>query len=398
MLTPPLAFVSVPRADMRITGDFEQMIQPLLKTLSIPETSSDRVIVPCLSRQLPSVLQRFPNAVVLKTMTECADAQASMRTLTLRPEYSFGYHLKLALACHITSALRTITPWTTCGGPVQTALLERFLPEDLWVFREVAAISGGQDDFSDARHFSCILRDDLEDRAQDNETLVIAAALAQQPHGSTRTYAEILYNLQTTAQKQAWFQKYITRLFDLVLPPLVRYGIGLEAHGQNLVARICRQTGTVKGFAVRDFGGVRMYVPTLRANGVNFDSLPPGGATLTEDLHNVWSKVHHALLQNHVGLLLNALGLEREGGWSIVRETLERVLKEEGEGGNGVLEYFTQDTMPFKCFLRMRMEGKYRDVSWIFDLVYGSEMLTRYSMWKGKFPMSFLWNRHDGSQ
>ena len=104
-------------------------------------------------------------------------------------------------------------------------------------------------------------------------------------------------------------------------------------------------------------------MPTLRAHGVNFDSLPPGGATLTEDLHNVWSKVHHALLQNHVGLLLNALGLEREGGWRIVRETLERVLKGEGEGGNGVLEYFMQDTMPFKCFLRMRMEGKYRDVS-----------------------------------
>ena len=399
MLTPPLAFISVPRTDMRITGDFEQIIQPLLKTLSIPKTSSDRVVVPCLTRQLPTVFQRFPNAVVLKTVTECADAQASMRTLTLRPECSFGYHLKLSLACHITSALRTITPWTTCGGPMQTALLEKFLPADLWVFREVAAISGGQDDFSDARHLSCILRDDLEDRAQENnETLVIAAALAQQPHGSNRTYAEIIYNLHTTAQKQAWFQGYITRLFDLVLPPLVRYGIGLEAHGQNLVARICRQTGTVKGFAVRDFGGVRMHVPMLRAHGVNFDSLPPGGATLTEDLHNVWSKVHHALLQNHVGLLLNALGLERQGGWSIVRETLERVLKEEEEGGKGVLEYFMQDTMPFKCFLRMRMEGKYRDVSWTLGLVCDSEMLIRYSTSKEKFPMCFLWNRHGGSR
>ncbi|KAE8333799.1 hypothetical protein BDV39DRAFT_188166 [Aspergillus sergii] len=40
-----------------------------------------------------------------------------MRTITIRPELGFNYHLKLSLACQITSALRTITPWTTCGGP-----------------------------------------------------------------------------------------------------------------------------------------------------------------------------------------------------------------------------------------------------------------------------------------
>lgn len=297
MLTPTLAFLSVPRADLRVTGDFEATIQPLLKTLEIPSPTPDRVIVPCLSHQLPSVHQRFPNAIVLKAIDNIADAQASMRTLTLRPECDFGYHLKLSLACQITSALRTITPWTTCGGPVQTSLLERFLPTDLWVFREVAAVSGAQDNFADAKHLSCILRDDLEARADANtERLVIAAALAQQPYNNTRSYAEILYNLHTTADKQSWLRTYVTRLFTLVLPPLARYGIGLEAHGQNLVARICRKTGEVKGFAVRDFGGVRMHVPTLKKFGINFDGLPPGGATLTEDLHNVWSKVHHALV------------------------------------------------------------------------------------------------------
>ena len=215
MLTPPLAFLSVPREDMRLTGSFESLIQPLLDILSIPPTSSDRIIVPCLSRQLPSVFQRFPRAIHLETITDCADAQASMRTLTLRPECHFGYHLKLSLACQITSALRTITPWTTCGGPVQTDLLEKFLPEDLWVFREVAAVSGAQENFGDARHLSCILRDDLEARAwEENESLVIAAALAQQPYGSDRTYAEILYGLETTIQKQEWFRGF-------VLPPIL---------------------------------------------------------------------------------------------------------------------------------------------------------------------------------
>ncbi|KAJ6184953.1 hypothetical protein N7519_006254 [Penicillium mononematosum] len=363
MLKPTLAFISVPRTDLRVTGHFEQELQPLLERLEIPGTTSDRVIVPCLSQQLPSIHQRFPNATVLKLIENCADAQASMRTMTLRPDLAFNYHLKLSLACQITSALRTITPWTTCGGPVQSEILEKLLPSDLWVFREVAAVTGSQENFNDARHLSCILRDSLETRARANdETLIIAAALAQKPSGDGRTYAEILFGLETTAQKKEWFQRYVTVLFELVLPPLVQYGIGLEGHGQNLVTRVCRQTGRIKGFAVRDFGGVRMHVPTLRNHGVRFDALPPGAATLTDDLQNVWSKVHHSLLQNHVGLLLGALGLENRGGWAITLEILSTVLvSDNGSPGETLFECFTKDTMPFKCFLRMRMESKYRD-------------------------------------
>lgn len=215
MLKPTLAFVSVPRVDLRITGHFEQELQPLLKRLDIPETNGDRVIVPCLAQQLPSIHQRFPAAIVLKLTTDCADAQASMRTLTLRPELEFKYHMKLSLACQITSALRTITPWTTCGGPVQTELLERLLPNDLWVFREVAAVSGSQENFNDARHLSCILRDSLESRAQANdESLIIAAALAQRPSGHSRTYAEILYGLETISQKRKWFERSVDYVSD----------------------------------------------------------------------------------------------------------------------------------------------------------------------------------------
>ncbi|CAG7938622.1 unnamed protein product [Penicillium nalgiovense] len=117
MLKPTLAFISVPRTDLRVTGHFEQELQPLLERLEIPGITSDRVIVPCLSQQLSSIHQRFPNATVLKLIEDCADAQASMRTLTLRPELEFNYHLKLSLTCQITSALRTITPWNDLQRP-----------------------------------------------------------------------------------------------------------------------------------------------------------------------------------------------------------------------------------------------------------------------------------------
>lgn len=65
-----------------------------------------------------------------------------------------------------------------------------------------------------------------------------------------------------------------------------------------------------------------------------------------------------------MGLIVSALGLERDGGWGIVREVLGSVLEQQEEGmGREMAEYFMQDTMSFKCFLRMRMEGKYHDVS-----------------------------------
>ncbi|KAJ5676224.1 hypothetical protein N7462_009121 [Penicillium macrosclerotiorum] len=364
MLIPNIAFISVPRADLRLTGPFENMLEPLLERLKIPEVSAERVRVPCFTQQLPSILQLFSNATVLKSVAGCADAQASMRTLTLRPELNFGYHLKLSLACQITSALRTITPWTTCSGPFFTEVLERFLPADMWCFREVAAVTGGQEDFTKARHLSCILRVDLKKKAQDNdETLLVSAALAQKPYKEKRTYAEILFNLRNISQKLAWLKSYAVCLFNVVLPPLIEHGIGLEAHGQNIVARICNKTKNLKGFAVRDCGGVRLHVPTLRAHGVNFDSLPPGGATLTDDMNDVWSKVHHSLLQNHIGHLVYTLGLEREGGWQIVREALATVLHSQaGTVGEPLHRYFLKDTIPFKCFLRMSMEGKYRDL------------------------------------
>ncbi|KAF7157771.1 hypothetical protein CNMCM6106_003754 [Aspergillus hiratsukae] len=131
-----------------------------------------------------------------------------------------------------------------------------------------------------------------------------------------------------------------------------------------MVARIYLRTGAIKGFAVRDFGGIRLHVPTLQQHGVKLDSVLSGSATLTHHLHDVWSKVHHSMLHNHVGFLLSPLGLENDGGWSIVREELSAVLRpDQSSLGQRLYDFFLVDTMPFKCFLRMRIEGKYRDVS-----------------------------------
>jgi siderophore synthetase component len=131
-----------------------------------------------------------------------------------------------------------------------------------------------------------------------------------------------------------------------------------------MVARVHLDTKTITGFSVRDFGGLRLHMPTLHSQGHRLDDVMPGSAITTDDIHGVWSKAHHTIFQSHLGTLLYALGLEHEGGWAIVREEMTKVLSHGGDKvGRELIEFFLQKNMPFKCFIRMKLEGLYRDVS-----------------------------------
>jgi hypothetical protein len=95
-------------------------------------------------------------------------------------------------------------------GYCETEILNKLLPADLWVFREVAAISGQQEDFDAAKHLSCIFRGDLEPRAKlNNEGLVIAVALIEQHPADGHTHPERLLSLETVGQRKAWFKEYV---------------------------------------------------------------------------------------------------------------------------------------------------------------------------------------------
>ena len=207
MRTPELSIVRVPRTEMRIAGPFEEKLAPLLRTLQIELPPADHVLVPALTQQLPAIQRRFPRATPMYT-GGIAQAQASTRTVTLLPELNFPFHLKLSLACTITSALRTITPWTTAAGPPVSALLAALLPPDLWVMREDASATGAQAAFDDAKHFSCILRDDLQARAQEaGEVLIIATGLAQPSVRDARSNAERVFGLDTVQKRKGWFRE-----------------------------------------------------------------------------------------------------------------------------------------------------------------------------------------------
>ncbi|KAK2595703.1 hypothetical protein N8I77_013728 [Diaporthe amygdali] len=360
---PEISFLAVPSSDLRITGAFQSRLQPLLQKLGVANSIPGTVTVPCLKRQIPAIRSRFPNVEVLQSPPVVARAQAATRTVSLAPELDSPYHLKLALACFITSALRTVSPWTACVGPEAGEVLSEVLPEDLWVAREVASVTGSGADFDEAKHISCVLREDLEPRANAlGEALIPAAALAETDLATGVSSAERVFGLDSMDKRRAWLRSYVSTLLRLVIPPALESGVALEAHGQNMMVRVNRSTKKVTGFVVRDFGGIKIHMPTLRERGYTLYSALPDSFVTTDVREEAWDILHHTLFNNNINHLIQSLDLHRNGGWPIVREELDKVINESTVGARKeLLEYLSKDQVHLKCFLKMKLEGLYRD-------------------------------------
>lgn len=150
-----------------------------------------------------------------------------------------------------------------------------------------------------------------------------------------------------------------------MLPPLLKYGIALEAHSQNVLARFDKATGVLLGFAFRDMGGLRIHVPSLKNHGIVLKTALPGSVITTDDLESVWSNAYHTIFANHLGQIMHGLGLRRNGGWAIVRKELTDLLQASSDERNArdLLEYFSSEKVHRKAFLRMKLGGIYRSVS-----------------------------------
>ncbi|KAL8831248.1 MAG: hypothetical protein Q9191_000968 [Dirinaria sp. TL-2023a] len=366
MMKPEIIFISVMRSDIRIVGPFESSIEPLLRSqgVELAENTSERIVLPCLARQLPAIRHHLRSGISQLPSTPLfGQAQASIRTVSLSPNHNFPYDLKFALACNITSALRTITPWTALVGPEICSILEKLMPRSMWICKEHAAVTGAQTDFDDAKHCSVLLRENLQRKADaQGESLIISAALAERGVEGEACHAERLFELSTLEQKQHWFREYAALILATILPPVLNHGIGIEAHCQNLLARFDIKSKALTGFAMRDLGGFTMHMPTLRSQGFDITTSPPGSSIPVDDLQKVWYRVHHSLFQGHLNQMIHGLKLQRRNGWAIVREELYKILKPDSSGeAKAFYNFLMAESMPMKCFLGMKMQRLYRD-------------------------------------
>jgi len=145
---------------------------------------------------------------------------------------------------------------------------------------------------------------------------------------------------------------------------MLQDGVAFEAHAQNTVARFSlAEPHELRGFIIRDFGGLRVHPPTLLAStGVALDVMP-GHSIVGETLDDVYTRMYHTMFHNHLQQLVRVLGLHYNGkGWQVIRARLREAIPR----GHALEEAWLGDevkTIAGKCFMRMRMVGAYRFVS-----------------------------------
>lgn len=150
------------------------------------------------------------------------------------------------------------------------------------------------------------------------------------------------------------------------LPPMLHNGVAFECHPQNCVARFDIETKELKGFIVRDFGGLKVHRPTLKAStGVDMDFIE-GHSIIASSLDDVYTRMYHTIIHNHFQQLIRVLDLHYNGlGWEVVRQQLRTNIPREHPLYDAWLSP-SRTSLPGKCFMRMRMSSMYRFVSLMF--------------------------------
>ncbi len=87
------------------------------------------------------------------------------------------------------------------------------------------------------------------------------------------------------------------------------------------------ETGKVRGFVLRDLGGLRIHPPTLReSTGTDFQFLP-NHCVATSTPEEIFPKFYHTFVHNHIQRLIRVLGAHYNGrGLEMLRKHMGAVI------------------------------------------------------------------------
>lgn len=180
--------------------------------------------------------------------------RATQSLRTLAPVEGHGDHLKLSLSVGITSSVRDIAPWSVAVAPAISAWLGRIVDEDPAFQRWPLTIL--------PEHGAAILgRDRLGGR-------LAALRRTPPPDAAIPINALTLCEPDGTPLIQPWLRRcgveqWVARFLEVTVLPVWHlvcvHGIGLEAHGQNLL--LSHDDGWPSGLVARDFHESLEYAP-----------------------------------------------------------------------------------------------------------------------------------------
>ncbi len=338
----------------------EQVVRPLLA-----DEIAERTVVPVPAARLAGV----PTSSVRTLLTE--RSLAGRRLL-----------VKTALDTLIGSTRRSISAHTTNNGPVYSRLLQQIIDREpvltdrIVLLNELAGASyrppaHDPDPDRRSRALSALVRSDISTYLRPDELPVPGCAL---PAGAPVTESTLLVELVTryavtrgeTDLGMAglrFAEEYATLLLPVTVILMTKYGIAVEAHLQNCIFTFVGAVPT--RLVLRDWGGMRIYPPRLRRQGLRLDPRP-GTVTVTDDVHVMRAKTLYTVLSNHLGEvvahLVTRCGVNPGAAWQRVRAVLEGLLagldadpalREDVAADRAAL---LAPTLPIKAFARMRLD------------------------------------------
>lgn len=363
----PICAVDVPRELLRVHGDAEARLDPVLG-----RASPGRVRVPVHAAQLRRLPALLPPAIAaslaVAPVVVPGRALLSMRTAAVD---AAALHIKLALDVHTTSARRIVSPMSVANGPAITALLHSIArldprvsagitvqPEPGALGLEPAAAGAA------AGQLGAIVR--AADVMTVRETIV-CAALGERDHDGSVVVDRLLagYGGDARARGLAMLRDYLALLVPAGLRLWTAHGIALELHLQNTLVQLA--DGRPCGFVVRDLGGIRIHRARLARAGHTL-ALDPASFIATDDEGAGAGKLAHSLVHAHLAELLRVLadrcGLDESVGWIAVRERIEAALREWSREPELLAAcafdrgWLLSARTPCKALLRMRIEDR----------------------------------------
>ncbi|MBA8762007.1 IucA/IucC family protein [Staphylococcus coagulans] len=298
--------------------------------------------------------------VIPTPFTVDSKATLSFRTMRL---LKYPFHIKLPMNVQATSAVRTVSTVTTVDGPKLSYQLQEML--DIYPTLTIAAEPYGAhlDVEADlARQFAMIVRYAIEDKKQ-NHTQIVTAALTQINPVDGQIVIDSLIEYVYGEISQDTIVQFMTQYIQALIPPLIgyiqKYGIALEAHQQNTVLQIDKDTHALS-FIVRDLGGSRIEPQTLKQT---VPELTVSNQSLiTENIDEVIAKFQHAFIQNQLGTVIHHFhhrhGINEKVLYNVAGEIIENAITSNLNHAEALKRLLFGKKMTVKALLNMRMEQK----------------------------------------
>jgi siderophore synthetase component len=245
-------------------------------------------------------------------------------------------HLKISLGVRLTSVERTISPRSCEMGPRISDLLQRVVARDdklspiIRIQPEIAGMyfaSQDPDELADARFLSALLRGNPSSLCAADDILIPGTALtALSPMTGAPLFVDFAETLDGAGAEKvlARFADYSDKFLRALLTLYLRYGIGVEAHQQNTLVHYSG-AGALKGFVLRDFGGIRIHEESLRKAGFQL-KVHPDRLTVTDDRNVARQKFVSRALIRHLDFLISRicqhLQIAEKSYWAAVADLM----------------------------------------------------------------------------